>query len=42
MPKLFVEQPITIHAPASSVWDVMTNPLLAKCGLRSGGLTFSY
>src|SRR5260221_11916773 len=26
MPKLFVEKTIEINAPASTVWDVLTNP----------------
>ena len=26
MPKLFVEKTIEINAPASKVWDVLTNP----------------
>jgi uncharacterized protein YndB with AHSA1/START domain len=26
MPKLFVEKTLEINAPASTVWDVLTNP----------------
>lgn len=30
MPKLFVEKSIEINAPASKVWEVLTNPALIK------------
>ena len=30
MGKLFVEKAIEIHAPASKVWDVLTNPALTR------------
>lgn len=30
MARLFVEKAIEVHAPASKVWDVLTNPALTK------------
>ena len=30
MEKLFVEKTVDINAPASEVWEVLTNPVLSK------------